>query len=53
MSATVTVYVAVHVIGIVGANVDCGHETEDKPGSGSVTPTACSVTLPVFVTTNE
>ena len=53
MSDSVTVYDAVHVVDTEGANVDTGHETADKPGSGSVTPTDVNVTLPVFVTTNE
>ena len=30
-----------------------GHVTADRPGSGSVTPTDVSVTLPVLVTRNE
>ena len=53
MSANVTVYVAVQVVVAAGFRVDCGHETADKPGSGSVTPTLVNVTLPVFDTTNE
>ena len=53
MSANVTVYDAVQVVKIVGASVDTGHDTADKPGSGSVTPTPVNVTLPVLVTTNE
>ena len=53
MSANVTVYVAVQVVEVAGANVDTGHETADKPGSGSVTPTLVNVTLPVFDTKNE
>ena len=51
--ATVTVYDAVHVVDTEGANVDTGHDTTDKPGNGSVTPTDVNVTLPVFVTANE
>jgi len=43
----------VHVVDTVGANDDTGHDTADKPGSGSTTPTEVSVTLPVFVTKNE
>jgi hypothetical protein len=53
MSANVTVYDAVQVVDAAGANVDTGHDTADKPGNGSETPTAVKVTLPVFVTTNE
>ena len=53
MSACVTVYVAVHVVDTPGANVATGHETADRPGNASDTPTDVSVTLPVFVTTNE
>ena len=53
MFANVTVYVAVHVVEIAGANVDTGHDTADKPGNGSVTATEWSVTLPVFDTRNE
>ena len=53
MSASVTMYDAVHVVEIEGANVDTGHVTTDKPGSGSVTATDVSVTLPVLVTENE
>ena len=53
MFASVTVYDAVHVVDTDGANVDTGHETTDKPGSGSVTPTDVKVTLPVLVTKNE
>ena len=53
MFANVTVYVAVHVVEIVGASVATGHDTADKPGSGSDTATELSVTLPVFVTRNE
>ena len=41
------------VVDTEGASVDTGHDTTDKPGSGSVTPTAASVTLPLFVTKNE
>ena len=51
--ANVTVYVAVHVVVPAGFNVDSGHETADKPGSGSATPILVSVTLPVLVTRNE
>ena len=51
--ANVTVYVAVQFIVPVGFNVVCGHETADKPGSGSVTAIPVSVTLPVFDTKNE
>jgi len=50
MFASVTVYVAVHVVDTDGAKVDTGHDTADKPGNGSVTPTDVSVTLPVLVT---
>ena len=53
MSASVTVYEAVQVVEIEGANVDTGHETTDRPGNGSVTPTDVSVTLPLLVTKNE
>ena len=52
-SAWVTVYVAAHVVDAPGASVAAGHVIADRPGSGSVTPTALNVTLPVFVTTNE
>ena len=51
LTANVTVYVAVHVVVAAGFSVACGHDTADKPGSGSVTPTLVNVTLPVFVTT--
>ena len=53
MFAKVTVYDAVHVVDAEGANVDAGHDTTDRPGSGSVTPTDVKVTLPVFVTKKE
>ena len=53
MLACVTVYDAVHVVEPEGANVDTGHDTTERPGNGSVTPTDVNVTLPVFVTTNE
>ena len=53
MFANVTVYVAVQVVEIVGASVATGHDTADKPGSGSVTAIAVNVTLPVFDTRNE
>ena len=53
MSACATVYVAVHVVEAPGASVVAGHETIDSPGNGSDTATDVSVTLPVFVTTNE
>ena len=53
MFANVTVLLAVHVVDAEGTNVESGHDTADKPGSGSVTPTEVNVTLPVFVTTNE
>jgi hypothetical protein len=46
------VYDAVHVVDTEGANVDDGHDTADKSGNGSETPTAVKVTLPVFVTKN-
>ena len=52
-SACVTVYVAVHVVDAVGARVEAGQVTADRLGSGSLTATALSVTLPVFVTANE
>ena len=41
------------VVDTVGANVDTGHDTADKPGNGSETATDVKVTLPLFVTTNE
>ena len=53
MSATVTVYDAVHVVDPEGANVDTGHDTTDRPGNGSVTATEVNVTLPSLFTTNE
>ena len=53
MLANVTVYEAVQVVDTDGANVDAGHDTTERPGSGSVTPTEVNVTLPVFVTKNE
>ena len=46
-----SVYEAVHVVCSPGASVETGQET--VPSSGSLTPTEVSVTLPVFVTTNE
>ena len=52
-SDCVVVYDAVHVVDTEGANVDTGHDTTERPGSGSVTPTEVNVTLPVFVTKNE
>ena len=52
-SLCLTVYVAVQVVEIVGANVDTGHDTADRPDNGSVTPTVVSVTLPLLVTRNE
>ena len=52
-SACDTAYDAVHVVDAPGANDATGHDTADRPGNGSDTPTAVSVTLPVFVTTNE
>ena len=52
-SDCVTVYDAVHVVAPPGANDVTGHETDDRPGNGSDTATDDSVTLPVFVTTNE
>ena len=51
MSAWVTALVAVQVVDAAGAKLDTGHETGDRPGNGSETPTALSVTFPVFVTT--
>ena len=53
MSATVTVYDAVHVIETEGASVDTGQLMTERPGNGSVTPTVVNVTLPVFVTNKE
>jgi hypothetical protein len=52
-SACVTTYVAVHVVAAFGASVLTGQVTGDKPACGSVTPTECNVTLPVFETTYE
>jgi hypothetical protein len=52
-SACVTTYVAVHVVAAAGASELTGQLIALKPGSGSATPTGESVTLPVFVTTNE
>src|SRR4051812_1440465 len=51
-SCCVVVYVAEHVIVAAGATVVPGHEIADSPGSGSVTVTAVSVSLPVFDTVN-
>ena len=59
MSACVTEYVAVHVTGSsAGASEAIDGEpspqsTSERPGSGSVTVTAVSVTLPVLSTSNE
>ena len=53
MSACVTVYVAVHVVAAAGASTATGQVTGDRPGSGSVTATELSVTLPALVTANE
>ena len=52
-SAWVMVRVAVHVVDAPGASVVDGQLIEDRPGSGSATPTAVKVTLPVFVRANE
>ena len=52
-SACVDVYVAVQVVEAPGASELTGHEIGDNPTCGSVTTTDASVTLPVFVTTNE
>ncbi len=56
-SAWVTVYDAVHVVLAAGANVVTGHDTVSSGPAGavnvSVTVTSVTVTLPVFVTTNE
>ena len=53
MSACVTVYEAAQVVHAPGANDDTGQVTADRPGSGSDTPIAVSVTVPVLVTRNE
>ena len=42
-----------HVVDPPGANDATGHDTADRPGNGSATPTEVSVTFPVLVTTNE
>ena len=42
-----------HVVDADGANDDTGHDTADRPGNGSDTPTDVNVTFPVFVTKNE
>ena len=56
-SAWVTVYDAVHVVLAAGANVVTGHDTVSSGPAGavnvSVTVIPVTVTLPVFVTTNE
>ena len=52
-SACVMVRVALHVVDPPGANTVEAHEIVDKPANASVTPTAVSVTLPVFVNKNE
>ena len=52
-SACVTEYDAEQVVEPPGASVGTGQMTAVRPGNGSDTPTAVSVTLPVFVTTNE
>ena len=49
-SAWVSVYVAVHVVCVPGASVVAGQVI--VPTTGSVTVTACRVTLPVLATTN-
>ena len=51
MSDCSSVYVAVQVVADPGDRVVTGHET--VPTLGSLTVTPVSVTLPVFVTTNE
>ena len=51
ISAWVATYVAEHVVEMVGAKVVTGHDTADKPGKGSVTPTPDKVTLPALRTT--
>ena len=53
MSTCVTARVAVQVFDAAGARFPAGHDTADRPGSGSVTATADSVTLPVLVTKNQ
>ena len=54
ISACVTVYVAVHVTVAPGATEPAGHDTAesvpDPVNTPSLIPTACNVTLPVFVT---
>src|SRR5262245_34690774 len=50
-SACVVVYVAVHVNVSPGASAVPGQLMFDSPGSGSVTATGSSVTLPAFSTT--
>jgi len=50
MSAWVTFLVAVQVFEAVGARSPAGQVMVDRPGNGSVTVTADSVTLPVLVT---
>ena len=52
-SDCVIVRVAVQMVELPGASVVDGHVTVDRPDSGSLTATDVSVTLPVFVTTNE
>lgn len=42
-----------HVIDVAGASDVAGHDTDGKPGSGSVTVTPVSDTVPVLVTANE
>ena len=52
-AACVTVYVAVQLIVALGARVAGAVGVQpvlERPGIGSVTPTLCSVTVPVFVT---
>ena len=53
MFAWVAVYDAVQVVETPGASDDTGHVTAVSPGSGSLTTTDVSATLPVFVTRNE
>jgi hypothetical protein len=53
MFGWVTLYVAVQVVEMPGASDVTGQVTADRPGSGSLTTTPMSVTLPVLVTRNE
>jgi hypothetical protein len=50
MSAKVVVYLAAHISETSGLSVEVGQVTADRPGLESVTPTECSLTLPVLAT---